>query len=511
MEATVNNRRIAKNTLMLYIRMIVIMLVTLYTSRVVLQQLGVEDFGIYNIVAGIVVLFSFINSAMTASTQRFLNFELGRGNIDEAQKIFAASLNIYIAIVITFIILAETVGLWFLNTYINIPVERAAAANWVYQATIIATALNFIRTPYNAAIIAYEQMSFYAYTSIIEAILKLGVVFIISMFHDKLIGYSWLLALIALAILALYVFFCRHAFSICRNHTFNYNKRRYTSLISFSGWSLFGSVANIGASQGINVLLNIFFGVAVNAAVGIANQVNGAVYQFVSNFQTAFSPQIVKTYAAGYKDAFLSLLNNAARYSFLLLFVISFPIYMECDFILSIWLFEVPPLAVQFTQLVLLANMFDALSGPLWCAVQATGKIKTYQLVVSLMFLSTLPLSYVGLKIGLPASYVFGIKVIISAILFIYRLLYIGENLNMRLHPFVYNVISRIALILILSIAAAFLLQYASLHKLLNIAIYLIIASSLSILIGLTKNERRKLILAARRFISFQHSNSNKL
>ena len=276
-DTSANNKRIAKNTLLLYIRMFLMMGITLYTSRVVLQMLGVDDFGIYNVVGGIVVLFSFINNAMVASTQRFLNFELGRGNVEEAQKVFAASLNIYLVIVMIFMLLAETVGLWFLNRYINIPPERTVAANWVYQASLVAAALNFVRMPYNAAIIAYERMSFYAYTSIIEAALKLGIVFLLYAFADKLIAYAWLVSVVALLILLMYVFFCRRVFAICRHHTFAYDKRRYTALVNFSGWSLFGSVANMGASQGVNILLNIFFGVFVNAAMGIANQVSGAV------------------------------------------------------------------------------------------------------------------------------------------------------------------------------------------------------------------------------------------
>lgn len=424
-DTSANNKRIAKNTLLLYIRMFLMMGITLYTSRVVLQMLGVDDFGIYNVVGGIIVLFSFINNAMVASTQRFLNFELGRGNVEEAQKVFAASLNIYLVIVVIFMLLAETLGLWFLNRYINIPPERTVAANWVYQASLVATALNFVRMPYNAAIIAYERMSFYAYTSIIEASLKLGIVFLLYAFADKLIAYAWLVSVVALLILLMYVFFCRRVFFICRHHTFAYDKRRYTALVSFSGWSLFGSVANMGASQGVNILLNIFFGVFVNAAMGIANQVSGAIGLFVGNFQTAFNPQIVKSYASGEMERFINLILKASKYSYYLLFLIALPCFICCNEILQLWLGEVPLHAVSFCRLLIIFSLIDAIQGPLWMSAQATGKIKHYQLLMSCLILLNLPVTYVVLKLFPIAELGLVIRVSINIITAVVRVVYL--------------------------------------------------------------------------------------
>ena len=424
-DTSANNKRIAKNTLLLYIRMFLMMGITLYTSRVVLQMLGVDDFGIYNVVGGIIVLFSFINNAMVASTQRFLNFELGRGNVEEAQKVFAASLNIYLVIVVIFMLLAETLGLWFLNRYINIPPERTVAANWVYQASLVATALNFVRMPYNAAIIAYERMSFYAYTSIIEAALKLGIVFLLYSFADKLIAYAWLVSVVALLILLMYVFFCRRVFFICRHHTFAYDKRRYTALVSFSGWSLFGSVANMGASQGVNILLNIFFGVFVNAAMGIANQVSGAIGLFVGNFQTAFNPQIVKSYASGEMERFINLILKASKYSYYLLFLIALPCFICCNEILQLWLGEVPLHAVSFCRLLIIFSLIDAIQGPLWMSAQATGKIKHYQLLMSCLILLNLPVTYVVLKLFPIAELGLIIRVSINIITAVVRVVYL--------------------------------------------------------------------------------------
>ena len=424
-DISVNNKRIAKNTLLLYIRMFLMMGITLYTSRVVLQMLGVDDFGIYNVVGGIVVLFSFINNAMVASTQRFLNFELGRGNVEEAQKVFAASLNIYLVIVVVFILLAETVGLWFLNRYINIPSERVVAANWVYQASLVATALNFVRMPYNAAIIAYERMSFYAYTSIIEAALKLGIVFLLYLFVDKLIAYSWLVSVVAMLILLMYVFFCRQMFAICRHHTFVYDKRRYTALVSFSGWSLFGSLANMGASQGLNILLNIFFGVFVNAAMGIANQVSSAINLFVGNFQTAFNPQIVKSYASGEKERFINLIINTSKYSYYLLFLIALPCFICCNEILQLWLGEVPPHSVPFCRLLIIFSLIDAIQGPLWVSAQATGEIRNYQLLMSFLILLNLPATYILLKIIPIAELALVVRVLINLLTAAARVVYL--------------------------------------------------------------------------------------
>ena len=359
-----NNKRIAKNTLMLYVRMMLIMLVSLYTSRVILKTLGIENFGIYNIVGGIVVLFSFINNAMVSSTQRYLNYELGRQNLDEAKKIFSASLTIHFIIAGIIIFLSETIGLWFLNKYINIPEGRIVAANWVYQFSILTFAVNIIRTPYNASIIAYERMSFYAYISIIEVVLKLIIVYAIVIFADRLIAYSVLVFIVAILILICYIIFCLSKFPICK-YKYEYNKLRYASLLNFSGWSMFGALANTGAQQGINILLNMFFGVTVNAAMGIAHQVNSALYSFVSNFQTAFNPQIIKSYAANDRSYFFSLILHTSRYSFYLLLILAFPVILCCQEILQIWLVDVPEHAVAFCQLVIIFSLIDAWQGPL--------------------------------------------------------------------------------------------------------------------------------------------------
>lgn len=501
--STSSNKRIARNTMMLYIRMFVIMGVTLYMSRVVLDALGVDDYGIYNIVGGIVVLFAFINGAMTTAVQRFLNYDLGRNDTGEAQRDFAASLNIYLGISVLFIILAETVGLWFLDTYINIPPTRADAAWWAYQLTVLTTVLNMLRTVYNAAIIAHERMSFYAYTSIIEAALRLGVAFAIFMFPDRLISYAALLAAVSLIILAWYMVYCRAKFEICRHHTFTYEKARYRGLIGFSGWSMLGAMANTGAQQGCNVLMNIFFGVASNAALGIANQVNSAIYNFLSNFQTAFNPQIVKTYAAGEKENFTNLLINASKYSYFLMLMIIIPLYIFCDEVLGLWLTEVPQHSASFCKLMFMFTMVDALQGPLWVSVQATGKIRNYQILMSILILSSVPVSYVLLKFIKVAEVILAVRVLANVVTAVARVIYLRKLLDFPIARYLKEVIA-ISLIVTAIAVVAPCVTYECLTGWAKVAVTVIVAilsTALTVFfIGMKRNERNFVLKTLKQF-----------
>ena len=291
-----SNQRIAKNTLLLYLRMFVTMIISLYTSRIVLQVLGVDDFGIYNVVGGLIVLFSFLNGAMASATQRFLNVELGKGDITCVKRVFSMSMTCYIIIILIIIFLAETVGLWFLEKQMNIPADRIHAAFWVYQLSLMTFCVNILKVPYNASIIAFEKMSFYAYISIIEVGLKLVIVWLllISSF-DKLISYAFLILLISIIVFIVYKFYCNRKFEVC-SYYFFWDVNLCKSLLGFSAWSLFGSLSNLLSSQGINLLLNIFCGVAMNAAMGIANQVNAVVFNFFFNFKKSFIPQKINLY-----------------------------------------------------------------------------------------------------------------------------------------------------------------------------------------------------------------------
>lgn len=416
------DKRIAKNTIMLYIRMLLIMAVTLYTSRIVLMALGVEDFGIYNVVGGIVIMFGFLNSAMTTATQRFLSFELGLEKKNELKKTFQIALNIHIGIAVVIFIIAETVGLWILNNKLNIPYERMEAAHWVYQCSILSFLITVLRVPYNASIISRERMNIYAYMSIIESILKLGIVFLLSVGgYDKLKLYSILLLIVTFIIAFFYYIYCRCRFAECR-FSLIWDRKRYCILLSYAGWNLFGSLAWAGYAQGINILLNIFFGPVVNTARAISFQVNSAILSFISNFQVAVTPQIVKSYALQDIDYMLRLVFYASKYSFLLLAFLSLPLLLEMEMILELWLKQTLPYAALFCRLIIINSLIDTFSGTLMMAAQATGKIKKYQLIVGGLLLLNLPISYLFLSYEYPPESVYCVSILLSFIALVSRL-----------------------------------------------------------------------------------------
>ena len=438
------NKRIAKNTLMLYIKMGVTMLVSLYTSRVVLQTLGVDDFGIYNVVGGVVVLFSFLNAAMSSATQRFLNFELGKKDLVQVARVFSMSLTVHLVIAGTVLILAETIGLWFLNSELNIPSERMIAANWVYQFSVASTLLGIMLVPYNATIIAYERMAFYAWASIINVFLRLGIVYLLVIGSwDKLILYAILTFAVGVIMQIIHILYCRFSFPQTSRYKFFRDQKLFRELISFSGWSLFGGVANMSASQGLNMVLNIFCGVTVNAAMGIANQVNVAVYQFVSNFQTAFNPQIIKQYSSGEHGSFIQLIFRASKFSYFMMFLVSFPIILNADFILRIWLGNTPELTASFVKWTLVFAMLESLAGPLWMSIQATGKIKNYQIIVSCFIFANLPLAILLMWCGLPPVWVLICRSGINFLTILWRVFYLRKRINLPSWRYLYEVLWR--------------------------------------------------------------------
>lgn len=497
MEENNTTKRIAKNTLMLYFRQILIMIVSLYTVRVVLNTLGAEDYGIYNVVAGVVVLFSFVNNAMATATQRFLNFNLGKSDAEKTQQTYSASLLIHIGIALIFVILAETVGLWFVNTKLNIPLERHSAAMWCYQFSIITTVFNILRVPYNAVIIAYEKMSFFAWVSIVEAVLKLLVVYLLIISPlDKLVAYVILLTLVSIIILFCYKIYCNKKFS-----TAHYKKVTDYSLVKeilgFSGWSLFGATANVANNQGTNIVLNMFTNVTVNAAMGIANQVNNAVYSFVSNFQTAFKPQLVKSYAAGKKEEFNGLIIRSAKFSFYLLWIIVLPLTLNLDFVLQIWLKNVPDFSIGFVKLILIYSLFESINGPLWLAVQATGKIKKYQIIVSCLIFSNLPLSIIAFSLGANPYWVLLIRIILECFITMFRLLYLNKTQKFSVISYVKNVMIPVLIVMIVSFIITSLLSscFSGLvFFFISCAISVIVNILLVCIVGINKNERKMIV-----------------
>ena len=396
-----NNKRVAKNTLFLYFRMILIMLVTLYTSRVVLAELGIKDYGIYNVVGGVVAMFSFLNNSMSSATQRFLTFELGRSNMGRLKKVFAASLNIHIAIGIVIVLLAETVGLWFVNHKLVITPDRMVAANWVYQFSILTFCVNIIQVPYNAVLIAHEKMSIYAYISILEAFLKLGIVYLLVIVPtDKLIAYGILVFVVQIVIRVIYQYYCRRHYEESQFRLY-WDKDLYKQMSGFAGWNLFGSVAWLMRDQGLNIVLNIFFGTAINAARGVASQVSSAVMGFISNFLVALNPQITKNYALGNVQEMEKLTYLGIKFSFLLLFTMAFPLCLNIDYVLHLWLVEVPDYTALFIILIMIDSLVGNLFGvPLMTSLSATGQIRDYQIVVSCIISGFVRFLYCRKQIG---------------------------------------------------------------------------------------------------------------
>lgn len=454
-----NNRRIAKNTMMLYFRMILTMIVSLYTSRVILNTLGVEDYGIYNVVGGVVSMFAFFNSAMSSATQRFLSFEIGKGDFAQLRKTFNATQIIHIGIAGVIFILAETVGLWFVKTYLVIPPERLEAAIWVYHFSVLSFMVSIIQVPYNATIIAHERMNVYAYVSIIEVSLKLLIVFMLTWItYDKLKLYGILHFGVVFIIAAIYRVYTRSNFEESK-FEFVKDQKLYKTLISYSGWNLFGNIAGVAKGQGVNILLNIFYGPVVNAARGIAMQVQAAVNSFVSNFQMAVNPQIIKSYAADEREYMYSLVIRGSKFSFYLLFILSLPIMIEVDQILKLWLKTVPEYSSIFTILVLVIILIDCVSGPLMTAIQATGKIKVYQAVVGSLLMLILPISYFLLKLGYSPEITLYVNIVISIIALSFRLYLVWKLLEFPIKRFVEEIILKNILIVLLSFSLPLLIR----------------------------------------------------
>lgn len=426
------NLRIARNTIILYVRLFFTLILSLYTSRILLNAIGIEDYGIYNIVGGVVVLFTFLNNSMTTSTQRYLNYHLGLNDKKETLHIFCISLQAHYTIALIVLLFVETIGLWIVYTQLNIPLEKMPAAKWVYHISAVTLFIDIVRVPYNASVIAYENMSFYALFSIIESTLKLGIAYLLLFCtNDKLIIYSLLLLLLSITSWITYRTYCRRKYATCRYHQI-IDKAKFKELMSFSGWYMFGGLAMMGSKQGINIVLNIFFNVAVNAAVGIANQVRGAIMQFVNSLQTAFNPQIVKLYATQDTNNLLLLINRATKYSFLLMYMLALPIVVCCNEILNLWLVNVPEYAVVFTQLIIISAFFEAISAPLWTAIGATGFVRRYQIIVSTIILLDIPVSLVVLRLTALPSIVFLIGLLISFVAYLFRLFYIKKCIEFR-------------------------------------------------------------------------------
>lgn len=494
-----NNKRIAKNTLLLYFRMLFLTCIGLYTSRVILKHLGVVDFGIYNVVGGVVSMFNLISSSLSTSISRFITFELGRQNSDSLKKVFSSSVTIQFFLAAVIVAIAEPVGLWFLNEKMVIPEARMAAANWVFQFSIVTFCMQLISVPYNAAIVAHEKMSAFAYISIVDAVLKLAVAFLITVSPvDKLVFYAAFLCGISCLMRLIYGAYCSRHFAECKYKISMWDKTLLKQMFSFAGWNFIGCSAGVLKDYGGNILLNLFFGPVVNAARSIALQVSNHIQAFVQNFMIALNPQITKSYAKGDYDYMMKLIFAGARFSFYLLLLLSLPVMLNCRFLLNLWLTQVPDHTVLFVELILVYVMSESISNPLITAQAATGNIRNYQIVVGGVQLLNIPVSYALLKKGLFPEIVVVVTIALSQISLFLRLYFLKSMIKLKWKAFLKRVYFNVLLVSVFALIAPLIASRFlddGVVTFIVVSVLAVICSVFSILfIGCNSSERHTLL-----------------
>lgn len=504
---TQENKRIAKNSLFLYIRMLITMMIGLYTSRVVLKVLGVEDYGVYEVVGGIIAFFTFLNTTMAAATQRFLTYELGRGDHDRLHKVFCTALNIHILIGVVVVLLAESVGIWFIDNKLNIPPDRIFAAHVVFQSSLLTAVMSITQVPYNALIIAHEKMSVYAYVSVIGSLLKLLLVLLVGIIsYDHLILFAIFMFVKEAIVLITYRVYCLSKFSESKYKLF-WDRQLVREIGGFAGWNLSAHLVNMAKNQGVNVLLNIFYGPICNAARGIATQVQGTLLQFSDNFQVATVPQITKRYASGDLDGSNNLIIKGSKISMLLFIIVMLPIIIEAETLLNLWLVEVPPHAIAFTRLCLLAALFNAFSGLLVYGALATGKVKKYQIVMSLIISLQFFIVWILFSLGVEPEIMYITEMLCYLFALFARLALLKGMIQFPISRYLNEVVFRCVLVCVLSPIVPYFLH--GIIEGLFVRIICVFTSSilisglLSFFIALTKHERLMILSALSSKIPF--------
>lgn len=474
--------------------MLFLMLISLYTSRVILNALGVEDYGIYNVIGGVVTMFSMLSGSLSAAISRFITFELGTGDNEKLKQVFSSSVTIQAGIALIIIVLAETAGLWFLNEKMVIPENRLTAANWCFQFSIITFAINLISIPYNAAIIAHEKMSAFAYISIIEAVGKLTIAWLIVINPiDRLIFFGGMVAILAIVIRFIYGWYCNRNFEECSYH-FIYDQDLLKRMFGFAGWNFIGASSGVLRNSGSDIILNIFFGPAVNAARGIAVKMDTVITQFVTNFMTALNPQITKSYASGEREYMFKLIFQGARYSYYILLLLALPVILNTHYILVQWLRLVPEHTVLFVQLILVLGLSECISNPLITAMLATGKIRNYQIVVGGLQMMNLPVSYLCLYLGAIPEAVVIVAIVISQCCLAARLYMLRSMIQLKAGKYLQQVYLNVFLVTILAIVIPYMLSNTLSEGLFNFLLTSIVAVISTLIvefyIGCSKQER---------------------
>lgn len=470
------------------------MLVSLYTSRVVLNAIGVEDYGIYNVVGGVVAMFGILSGSLSAAISRFITFELGKGDLEKLKRIFCTSINIQVILIAIITILLETIGIWFLNNKMVIPEERLVAANWVFQFSVVTFALNLLSVPYNAVIIAHEKMSAFAYISIIDCTLKLIVAFIIAYNpFDRLVYYGLLIMIVGLINRMMYAIYSKRHFEEA-TYKMIFDKELMKEMFGFAGWNFIGSSSALLRDQGGNILINLFFGPTVNAARGIAMQVSNAAQTFVNSFTTAINPQITKSYAMEERDYMMNLVFKSAKFSFLILLFLALPIIVSTPYILKIWLVDVPENSVVFVRLILIFVLSETLANPLVTVMLATGKIRDYQLVVGGFQMLNFPITYLCYKLGAPSESVFVVAICISVVCEMSRLIMLKKMIGLPLFDFLKQVYFRVILVAVVAAVLPFMfsnfLQEELGSFLILTALSVVCVAIFSYTIGCSKQDR---------------------
>lgn len=495
MDVTDNNKRIAKNTVVLYVRMFFLMILTLYTSRVVLDALGIEDYGIYTVVGGFVLMFGVISNSLTAAITRFETFELGTGNKEKLTRIFSTSINVQILMGVLVAIIIETAGVWFLNSKMEIPSDRLIAAQWVLHLSLLSFFINLISIPYNAAIIAHEKMDTYAIVSIMDAVLKLLICYPLYLnISDRLILFAVLMTTEALVIRVIYGIYCKRHFDECR-YKFFIDKTLLRDLFSFSGWNFIGASSSVLRDQGVNILLNLFGGATVNAARGVANQVNVAVVAFSNNVITAINPQITKNFASRNYDYVFQLVIKGARLSFFLMLFITLPLLLETNTVLALWLTKIPDYTLMFVRLVLIFVLVENISNTMITLMLATGNIRKYQIIVGGIQLLNFPLSYFVLRMGCEPYITMVIAIFLSTTCFCLRLVLLKDMVGFPVLKYLKEVVFVVLMVSFFSSiipVAVHLILPPSYLRFSICVISCIICVAISVYtLGLTKGERQ--------------------
>lgn len=502
-----NKKRLALNTMFLYIRMLLLLVISLFTTKVILNALGASDYGTYNVVGGFVAMLTFLNGAMSNASQRFITYELGRGVQKKIQNVFAQVRILHIGISVIILLLAETIGLWFVNTKLNIPEGREFAANCVYQLSVVSTIFTILSVPYNSLIIAHENMKIYAYVGIYEGVMKLFVCYVLYVTSfDRLIMYAFLLSSVSCSVILFYRLYCIRTYSETKAKL-SLDIKKLGEVGTFGGWALFGSISTLSMTQGVNILVNMFFNTVVNAARGISYQIDAALRMFINNFQTAVNPQIVKAYSVKDLPLMHSLLFFSSKMSFFIVFILALPLIINIDYILNLWLDVVPEYTAEFTRLVLINSLIITFSGALSISAQATGNIRHYQLFMGIFLLLNLPISYVLYMSGYPPQSAVLVSICIEIFLMFMRLQFLTFMIALKIRKFVTSVLVPSMACITVTLPLCYMIYtYIPVKTFVSFTItsclYVLTSMSIILIVGLNESQRTTIFREMKKVIS---------